>query len=138
MIDKFDGEYAWLSNFYDAPVIYNGRRYLNSESAFQAAKCPGREQEFENLKPGQAKRLGRRIGLRQDWDAVKDGIMYEVCAQKFLQNPALLRKLIDTGNEELIEGNTWGDRYWGVCDGIGKNHLGKILMKLRDELSAKV
>lgn len=71
--------------------------------------------------------------MRDDWDLIKDDVMYEVCLSKFLKNPILLQKLIDTGNEELVEGNTWGDRYWGVCDGVGKNHLGKILMRLRDE-----
>lgn len=134
MIGEFQGQYYWLSNFYEVPVVYNGRRYFSSEAAFRAAKCPGRENEFAVLSPSQAKRLGRRTNLRGDWDLVKDEIMYEICKQKFLQNPDLLRKLLATGDEQLVEGNTWGDTYWGVCNGAGQNRLGQILMQIRQEL----
>ena len=135
MINEFRGQYFWLSNFYSAPVVYAGRRYPNNEAAFQAAKCPGMEDEFVDLNPSQAKRLGRRVPLRGDWEHVKDEVMYEICKQKFLQNPELLERLIATGDAKLVEGNDWGDRYWGVCGGVGRNKLGKILMELRVELS---
>ena len=133
-IDKFCGEYEFLSNFYQAPVECFGYHFKNSEAAFQAVKCPDRMAEFCDLSPKEAKRLGRTIELRSDWESVKDEIMYEVCLAKFTQNIDLMQKLLDTGNAELIEGNTWGDRTWGVCNGIGENRLGKTLMFIRAQL----
>lgn len=134
MIDYFDGEYAFLSNFYETPIVYKDLLYQNSEAAFQAQKCPGRANEFCSLPPGKAKRLGRKVTLRSDWDLIKNTVMYEVVKAKFTQNPAIRKKLLDTDCEELIEGNYWNDRYWGVCNGEGLNMLGKILMIVREEL----
>lgn len=133
-IGEFKGRYFFLSNFYESPLVYDGYRFGNAEAAFQAAKCPNRMAEFCNLNPSEAKRLGRRVYLRSDWESVKDKVMYEVCLCKFTQNSELLERLLQTGNDELIEGNTWGDKVWGVCDGIGENRLGKILMQIRGEL----
>lgn len=134
-IDEFRGKYFFLSNFYNVKVMYNGLSYLNNEAAFQAQKDPTRVKEFLNLNPSEAKRLGRRVKLRADWEKVKDDIMTEIVRNKFTQNKNLMQKLLDTEDEELIEGNTWNDRYWGVCDGKGKNILGKILMGLRANIS---
>ena len=78
-ISEFRGEYYFLSNFYSAPVTYNGMCFENNEAAFQAAKCPERMTEFCRLNPSEAKRLGRRVKLRGDWEAVKDTVMYEIC-----------------------------------------------------------
>lgn len=86
-ISEFRGEYYFLSNFYSAPVTYNGMCFENNEAAFQAAKCPERMTEFCRLNPSEAKRLGRRVKLRGDWEAVKDTVMYEICKAKFSQNP---------------------------------------------------
>ena len=133
-IDNFKGDYFFLSNFYQAPVFYSGLLFENAEAAFQSAKCPDRMEEFCRLNPSAAKRLGRRVELRADWNEVKDQIMYEVCEAKFTQNDSLKCKLKDTGDAILIEGNSWGDRIWGVCNGVGENRLGKILMRIRDEL----
>lgn len=133
-ISEFRGEYYFLSNFYSAPVTYNGMCFENNEAAFQAAKCPERMTEFCHLNPSEAKRLGRRVKLRGDWEAVKDTVMYEICKAKFSQNPDLADKLAATKDAELIEGNTWGDRIWGVCDDVGENRLGKILMRVRAEM----
>lgn len=133
-INVFKGDNAFLSNFYVAPVIYDGIRFENSEAAFQAAKCPERMREFCGLSPQAAKRLGRRVEMRPDWDAVKYDVMYQVCKAKFTQNQDLLDKLLATGDAELVEGNTWGDQVWGVCDGVGENNLGKTLMRIRSEL----
>lgn len=140
VIDEFRGRYFFLSNFYTAPITYQDIRFENNEAAFQSAKCPERMSEFCGLTPNSAKRLGRRVSLRPDWETVKYNVMYDVCMAKFTQNPDLLSKLLDTGDAELIEGNTWGDRVWGVdmYRGIGENHLGKILMRVRDELSGIV
>ena len=133
-ISTFRDEYFFLSNFFAAPVAYQGLRFTNSEAAFQAAKCPSRMKEFCSLDPSTAKRLGRRVELRIDWEEAKFGVMYDICKAKFTQNPELGQKLLDTGDAELIEGNTWGDRIWGVCQGSGQNNLGKILMRIRSEL----
>lgn len=132
-IDLFDGEHRFLSNFYGVPVSYNGIRYLNNEAAFQAQKDPERALEFADLPPNKAKRLGRRVSLRPDWDTVKDQIMYELNQRKYA-HPNMRAKLLATGDRELIEGNHWNDRYWGVCNGTGQNKLGKILMTIRAEL----
>ena len=84
--------------------------------------------------PSEAKRLGRRVRLRSDWEQVKYDVMLDVVRAKFNQHPDLAQKLLATGDEELVEGNDWGDTYWGVCNGRGKNMLGKILMRVRAEL----
>ena len=137
-IDKFRGEYYFLSNFYPATVSYNGLEYQNNEAAFQAQKVLDVEEQipFTLLSPKDAKRRGRKVRLRSDWEAVKDGIMEEIVRAKFSQHKDLEEKLITTGDALLIEGNTWNDRYWGVDvkTGAGHNHLGKILMKIRTEL----
>lgn len=133
-INEFRGDNFFLSNFFVAPVFYQGIRFENNEAAFQAAKCPERMQEFCGLSPQKAKRLGRSVELRPDWEEVKYDVMYRICKAKFLQNPDLLKQLLETGDAELVEGNTWGDTVWGVCSGVGENNLGKTLMRIRDEL----
>lgn len=134
-ISEFKGRYFFLSNFFPAPVIVWGRRFQSNEAAFQAAKCPSRMDEFCGLDPSKAKRLGRQVQLRPDWEDVKDEIMRLICKAKFIQNPGLMDQLIKTGDAQLVEGNTWGDRVWGVCNGAGENRLGKILMALRQEFT---
>lgn len=86
--------------------------------------------------PGEAKRLGRKATLRLDWEKVKLTIMEDLLRQKFAWKE-LKEKLLSTGDEELVEGNTWSDTFWGVCNGKGENHLGKLLMKIREELKEK-
>lgn len=135
MISSFRDEYFFLSNFYPVEIKLDGIVYPNAESAFQAQKTLDVEErrKFSMLKnPVQAKRLGRKVKLRDDWEEVKLDIMTEVVSQKFLQHPHLIEMLLQTGDEELVEGNKWGDRFWGVCKDKGENHLGKILMKIRD------
>jgi ribA/ribD-fused uncharacterized protein len=136
MINEFRGRYFFLSNFYDAPVMYDGFIFNNNEAAFQSAKVLDRHKrdQFCNIDASTAKRKGRHVLLRNDWEEIKDEVMYQVVKDKFTRNVELQNRLLDTGNEELVEGNTWNDAYWGVCNGRGKNKLGKILMKVRDEL----
>jgi ribA/ribD-fused uncharacterized protein len=136
VIDSFRGQYFFLSNFCEVPVIYDGITYLNNEVAFQAQKTINKEEriDFSMLNPSQAKRMGRRVSLRPDWEEVKFDIMYEICKAKFTQNQSYKENLLKTGDAELIEGNDWGDKIWGQVDGIGENHLGKILMRIREEL----
>ena len=134
MINEFKGKYFFLSNFYRVPLSYNGMRYCSAEAAFQAQKCPARAKEFFTLSPSQAKALGRKVRLRSDWEEVKDSIMEEIVTAKFKQNPKLLSLLLETGDEELVEGTTWNDTYWGIdlATGKGLNKLGNILMKIRN------
>lgn len=131
-ITSFRGEHEFLSNMYPCDVVYNGTLYANAEAAFQAAKCFARAREFVGLDGKAAKRLGRKVELRPDWEDVKIRVMKEVLVAKFGQNLDLYEKLHATGAAELVEGNTWNDTFWGVCGGIGKNNLGKILMETRE------
>lgn len=138
-IMSFRGEYLFLSNFYEGKVFtYKGLKFNNTEAPFHAEKCWSRAKEFEMIRPMQSKRLGRRVLMRKDWEQIKDRVMYDVCYAKFTQDPVLKAKLLATGNRELVEGNTHGDRCWGMtCSNgvwIGENRLGKVLMKLRDDL----
>ena len=132
MIDNLRGTY--LSNFFESVVLYEGLLYRNAESAFQASKCaePKDRLQFQPLLGAEAKALGRRITLREDWNKIKLNTMYEILKAKFEGNPDLLAKLIATGDEEIVEGNTWNDTYWGKCNGKGENQLGILLMTIRE------
>lgn len=135
-ISSFDGEYGFLSNFYPVTIEREGYSYLSSEAAYQSAKCPGYEDRFTNSRPARAKRMGRnkKFKKREDWMEVRLSIMEEILRLKF-SNAELADKLCATYPAVLIEGNDWGDRFWGV-DGTGENNLGKLLMKIRAELLA--
>ena len=136
IIDSFHGKYAFLSNYYDSPIFYDGILYPTVEHAFQAAKTTVFIQRIiiANKKtPGQAKCAGRKVTLRDNWDDIKLYIMKELIILKFT-NPKLKSALLNTKDAELIERNTWNDTYWGICNGIGENHLGKILMEVREML----
>lgn len=137
-IDSFQGDYRFLSNFWYAKVVLDGVDYRSVEHAYMSAKTL--DQSLRNQirsfdKPGDVKRFCRTITLREGWEEVKFGVMLDLVRQKFYIEP-LKSKLLETGDAELIEGNTWGDTYWGVCRGKGQNNLGKILMQVRSELVA--
>lgn len=135
-IDNFAEGYAYLSNFFEVPVWYKGIMFKNSEAAYQAQKMlnPDDKFNFKYLSAKEAKKLGRKVELRPDWEDVKLKVMEEICLAKFTQNATLRNALILTGDAELIEGNTWGDKFWGCVNGKGENNLGKILMKTREIL----
>lgn len=136
-IDSFNGEFRFLSNFWPAPTEYEGILYPTSEHAYQAAKTLDkkiRRQIADLATPSSAKKAGRALVLRPDWNSVKLLVMEACVRDKFTRNPDLAQKLLATGDAHLIEGNTWGDTFWGVCDSKGENHLGIILMKIREEL----
>lgn len=137
VIDLFRGQYDFLSNFYPVEIEYSGVIFPSTEHAYQAAKTLD-PLEHEVIKmaatPGKAKRLGRGVTLRDDWDVIKIDVMRELVKQKFTKYPDLEKKLLLTSDAELIEGNTWGDRFWGQCRGVGENWLGKILMEIRTSL----
>lgn len=132
-IKVFRGDYFFLSNFYKCEVTYKGVTFLNTEAAFQGQKDLSRTLEFKDLTPGSARKLGKTVNLRSDWEKVKLRIMEEILRCKFDQNNDLKEKLINTGDRLLIETNNWNDTYWGVCKDKGQNNLGKLLMKLRQE-----
>lgn len=136
-ITEFEREYRWLSNFWPVPVKYEGFNYPSVEHAYVAAKTDqaALRQKIAHMTPGSAKRYGRTLPLRKDWEEIKLGVMRNLLEQKF--QPGYLRdRLMATNDRELIEGNAWGDTYWGVCKGVGENHLGKLLMQIRTEIMA--
>jgi ribA/ribD-fused uncharacterized protein len=137
-IDQFTGDYDFLSNFHPSPIEVDGIVYSTVEHAFQAAKTFDLEEKqavAQAATPGIAKRKGRKVQLRPDWEQVKVGIMEELVRLKFTTYPDLGEQLLATGDAELVEGNNWNDTFWGVCRGKGRNALGKILMKVRSELA---
>jgi len=143
VIDSFTGEYSFLSNFHPCTISWQGRTWSTVEHAYQAAKT--RNIDYQEVirnapSPSDAKKLGRKVRLRGDWDEVKVPIMCELVYLKFTQNPALADLLIKTGSAELVEGNYWHDNFWGNCvcekcsNRKGSNALGIILMNVRDDL----
>jgi len=136
IINSFKGEYAFLSNFFPAPTVYEWLLYQCSEGAYQAAKSMDLIDriKFVSLNGAQSKKLGKSVKLRTDWNKVRIGIMCSIVLDKFERNPNLRELLVNTGDATLIEGNYWHDTFWGVCDGIGANHLGIILMDVRELL----
>jgi len=131
-IDRFAGEYHYLSNFY----VESDGSFVERE--FQAAKAT--DPYIQNIilsqvKPAVAKKNGSKvICIRPDWHDVRIGYMRLYVLGKFLFNPELAAKLKRTGNYKIVDGNHWGDRFWGVCGGHGSNWLGRILMEVRDFL----
>lgn len=135
-IEGFQNEYRFLSNFEYVRVKLDGVYYPSVEHAYQAAKTLDVNERMLILKakgPGHAKRLGKLIECRSDWDDVKERIMMDLCIQKFAQEP-FRSLLLATGDAYIEETNTWKDTHWGVCNGQGQNHLGYILMDIRTYL----
>ena len=135
MINSFKGQYTFLSNFHPAQVEFEGETYPTVEHAYMAAKTLNLSDRISircSVTPSAAKRLGRLLTLRNGWNEMKLAIMEDLVRKKFA-HPDLKKKLRSTGTEPLAEGNWWGDTFWGVCRGVGENHLGKILMKIREE-----
>ena len=133
-IDSFFGEYRFLSNFYPVEFEWNGVTWKSSEHAYQAMKTLDQNERLKIMEaplPRDAKSLGRKLTIRDDWEEVKYGIMKSIVFAKF-KNPEMRQKLLDTENAILIEGNTWGDCYWGCTNGKGLNNLGEILMNTRE------
>lgn len=148
VIDSFDGLYSFLSNFYPVDIyekLPSGENiiYPSVEHAYQAAKSLDvnvRRKAAQEETPGRAKQAGGPKGyieLRDDWDMVKDSIMYKYLKQKF-GYPYLANMLSSTGDALLIEGNRWGDDYWGKCTFDGLNKLGVMLMEIRNHLQTQV
>lgn len=137
MISSFTGKYRFLSNFHLHYVEGEHRlMFPTNEHAYQAAKTDDLRSMLEIqrcITPGQAKKLGRSVKLRDNWDDIKLDIMLGLIRKKFA-DPALRAQLLATGGEQLVEGNIWNDTYWGVCADKGENHLGVLLMEVRAEI----
>lgn len=143
VIDRFTEEYHFLSNFYPSPIWENGINYPTNEHYFQASKTNDRIEKVlvaGASSPARAKKYGRTmVTLRPDWEIVKDQVMYIGLKLKF-KDEELKQKLLATEDAYLEEGNDWHDNHFGNChceickDVIGKNVLGILLMKLRDEI----
>jgi ribA/ribD-fused uncharacterized protein len=138
-IESFTGDHRFLSNFYPCEVFFEGNYYQSIEHAYQSAKTLVQE-ERDRIRvaktPGDAKKLGRRVTLQAGWDAMRVGVMRELLRAKFSSN-VLKAMLLETGDADLVEGNFWGDHFWGICKGRGKNNLGKLLMEIRKEVAQK-
>jgi ribA/ribD-fused uncharacterized protein len=157
MIDKFEGRFRFLSNFYPSKITLQGITYPTNEHYYVAMKINKpqfvkgigtmevnacREHIAKIEAPGAIKRFGRGLELRSDWDDVRLGVMEYGIRQKFTTHDDLREMLLATGDQKLIEGNYWHDNFFGSCtcdkcDNKGLNHLGKILMKVRDEIRNK-
>lgn len=137
IIDGFFGPYRYLSNFWYADVDLYGVIYPTVEHAYQSAKSEDpayKKAIIEAKTPREAKDLGKKAVLRPDWEAVKVDFMRYLVWNKFSTNEDLKKRLLSTNNVPLVEGNTWGDTFWGVCNGVGHNWLGHLLMETRTKL----
>jgi len=120
---------------YSIKIDYNGLTFGCSEAAYQAAKCANEEDRilFIGISGYDAKKLGQQVKLRSDWYVVQLGIMEEILRIKF-SKPNLKKQLLNTKDQFIAENNTWNDTFWGIVNGYGKNHLGEILMKIREDI----
>ncbi|NJN24313.1 MAG: NADAR family protein [Acaryochloridaceae cyanobacterium RL_2_7] len=140
---KVQEQYGCFSNFSPHSIVMGAVQWPTSEHYYQAQKFIGTEDEAvicEQIRPcpspEQAAALGRdRIRvIRPDWDQTKDQVMYEAVKTKFSSHPEICSVLLATGSEEIVEDSP-NDYYWGCgADKTGENHLGKILMRVREEL----
>lgn len=151
VVPEFRGEYYWLSNYFTARFKWRNICFTSAEQAFAYAKTfyaleLTEAEHFADLifraeTPGDAKKLGRRVPINiEEWDKQKVWMMREIVHAKFLHNESehdLIGKLINTGVMMLVEGNDWGDKFWGRCldkttgKMVGFNTLGVILMEER-------
>ena len=141
---KEDPKFGCFSNFTPCTFVFDSVTYHNAEAAWQAQKTLDltERSKFAEYTASTAKRAGRRVRLRPDWESVKYGLMVAVCYEKFKQNPYFMEVLLSTEDEEIVEDTTgWHDNIWGNCDcprcanKVGQNLLGKALMEVRERLS---
>lgn len=135
-IVKFRGQHWFLSNFYPVIITYQDHKFFTAEHAYHSAKATCKD-DFDFIRtgrgPADALHRSRRVAHREDWDDIKLQVMHDVLMEKF-RLPRMRLLLQETGSRAIIEGNDWNECFWGVCDGRGENHLGKILMQIRREL----
>lgn len=140
---KYKGRFVdnWFSNFNGGPVTVDYVTYPSVENYYQSQKTEDlRAREiFQKCSPSTAKKLGRNLNLRKDWDSIKTEIMFKGLLQKFKPGTKQAAALLSTGKAEIVEWNNWGDQYWGkTLDGVGSNVLGSLLMQIRDILNKPV
>lgn len=129
----FRNEYWFLSNMYPCKIRVNGLEFKCAEACFQSFKTTDTElrAKFQHLNGFEAKKLGKKIKLRPDWNDIRLEVMRRVVYAKFHQNPELQKLLADVQGWCIVEDNTWHDTFWGKCDGVGENWLGCILTAIR-------
>lgn len=139
MINQFRKEYSWLSNFTEVDIVYDNVTYPSVENFYVAMKTLNDEDrvKISKMSASEVKKYGETLKLRSDWDDIKLDVMCWSLCEKFKQEP-FKSKLLATKNENIVEGNYWGDTFWGVDlkqnPNIGENYLGRILMKVREVL----
>jgi len=137
----FKGNYYYLSNMckFDTPIVIDGITYKTAENYYQSMKTLSNSERvyIASINPAEAKKHTRTIKIRDDWDKVKLDVMTKIIDIKF-NIPIFRYLLLSTKEIEIVEDNYWHDTYWGVCEGIGENHLGKILMDKRDKLNKMI
>lgn len=144
MITSFKDDYEFLSNFYPCKIEYGNLVFPSVENAYQAMKCanPNDMIQFVNISPAEAKKLGRKVTMVEDFDEIKYNVMRYLLDQKF-EDKKLQKLLLETAPESIVEGNYWHDNYWGICscekckDKIKHNHLGELLQRKRNLLATR-
>lgn len=137
MINSFKGDYSWLSNMADCEINYKGWTFKSVENAYMWAKNPNDEAWLDfclTNSPAECKKRAKTVALRHDWEEVKLSVMFELLKLKFSQK-RFKEKLLATGTENIVEGNYWNDKFWGVClksnPNVGENYLGRLIMEVR-------
>lgn len=127
-VGKFQGKLDFLSNMYKCRIEFDGLTYPSTENFYQAMKCkyPHEREKFTTINPYESKKLGRVVEVRSDWEEIKIIIMKQAIDLKF-EDKHLQDLLIHVHDNDLVEENNWGDTFWGICNGVGKNYLGQIL-----------
>ena len=136
-IKSFDGSHRFLGNQWHMPVMLDGRNYASVEHAFQAARTldpKARQAIHASPFAADARKIAATVPERSGWVKMMHGVMRELVEQKFAAGTKLAERLLATGDAELVWTNHLGDSYWGVCNGVGENHLGRLLMKVRGDL----
>jgi len=136
VVKGFFDDYRWLSNYHICDITYRGLTFSSSEAAYQSAKTNDQytKELVQKMTPTESKKFGKEVRVNGEWHRIKKGVMEEILRDKFTRNSDLRNKLLETGSKYLEETNYWGDTFWGVCEGKGKNVLGELLMKIRKEL----
>jgi len=138
---RFNGETHPLSNFYPAKINVDGKIYKTAEHYYQSEKATNtmdKSRVMQAESPSNARRIGKQIKKRADFDEIKDIIMYKGVKAKFTQNVEVKAYLLATGDRYLIEDASFSP-YWGTgYNDMGENKMGKMLMQIRDELKQEM
>lgn len=135
----YEQEFYPFSNFSSFKLNWNGYDWMTSEHAYHSEKFINNPEIIEQLKQSRSAHDAMVIAYankdkyRDDWDEIKLDIMKSILTAKVEQHPYVKKKLLESGDKELIE-NSWRDDFWGWGQNKdGQNHLGKIWMKVREE-----